>query len=417
MNALGELIRSGVVITVIGILTGMLFYTGFGISGSIFIWLFAVLISVFVWMALFQDHEHIELNYRKITWFTCKTLLILGLYVCYISIIDYYLVELIKLLNLPLENTVYWKVFFGGLVPASIVVWVYGYYSASNHLSNAIRILILSVFILNSNLNDFLYYLFFGKELPERWTWLIQPKFMFGESFTSLELSFWTLGAILMGLIGALFPWEILVANILDSTYDFKKSKKAELIESFVLLVILVVGSVFLMYTRNFIIDNLQTLEKQLISRTTNPKSETGLGAWQALALRTELTSIYERTGAYPISTGNCIDNWDSPLQGLPWEVTSISLENYKSSECNFTPESSGTLLYFSDGTRYALLLDGTSVGTTHPNLYTPRVRDVFWFDSSTDSFWQTWSWDSNMLVYMIDSEKEVTRFELLQST
>jgi hypothetical protein len=389
----------------------LVFLSGFGISGTLILTLFTFIVFLFIWLALFQDHEHISLSYKSITSFVFKYFLILLIFMYWISLCDYYLVELFKIVNINIDKTVYWNVFFGALVGSLITLITFVYYSGSNHLSNSIRISVLAAFIINSNLNDLLYYIIYNQSLPQKWTWLHQPQFLFGDSITSTNVIIWCLISIVMGFVLALLPYEILVSDSIDSNNDFKKSKLGSEFEKIILFILVFasigVGQYFFVPK---IIKNLDNLKKETYI-TAKDKAQsynsasTSDDSILALQIIQELNKTYIQNGSYPISTSNCKDGWDSSFKSLPIK-TSIP---YESKQCEIS-NSNKVVMYYSDGNRFALIMPGQNTSPQHPNLYSPGKRDVKWFDTS-DSFYKSWNWDTTMLVYQYQKNIETTQF------
>ena len=417
MNTFAELLRNALAWIIAGCSVYLLFASGFGLAGYYLVYFFALLLGIFLWTALFQDHEHLFLSYKEILWVVVRFLVILGVLIFWVSVSDYYLVELVKILNFPLENTAYWRVFFGALVPAVITLFGVVYYTASNHLSNTLRMLVLGVYLLNSNLNDFAYYLLFNETLPEEWSWVVQPQFLFGTSPSTTEVALWTGLSLTMGILAAILPYEILVHDTLDSNYDFQKPRLAKFFEG-VLLTAVVAGSAgFGSYFIPLLQDNL--VQTQAAVTVRDPADQTLLTASTstesilALTLIAELQEIYDTTGSYPLSTGNCREEWDSSTLGLPLNtVIPSSVSAVRAENCFLSPDTPA-VMYYSRGTRFALLLPGDGTSPTHPNLYSPERRDVEWFDSG-DYFWQTWDWNTPMLVYLYDAGQNVSEFTIL---
>ena len=412
MTLLAEILRNACAWLIVGASVGLLFWTGFGVNGIALVYFFAALVGVFLLMALFQDDEHLYLSYHEIGWSLVRFLVLLGILGYWVTVADYYLVELIKLFGFSLEQTRYWPVFFGGLVPAALTTTGLTYYVASNHFSNTLRFLVLSVFFLNANLNDLGYYLLFGREFPETWSWVIQPQFLFGLNPTTLEVSLWAGLSIVMGILAALLPYEILILDALDTTFEFRKPRLAKFFEGWILGLSVAATIIFGSFLIPQLQDNLSQIQTDItwqnptetsaLSATASPESIT------ALNLIATLQDTYQRTGAYPESTGNCREDWDSSQNGLPFSTPSLA--PYGSQQNCFLDRDNQTIMYYSDGQRFTLLVPAANTAVNHPYYYLPRVKDVRWYDTP-DFFWQTWSWDTPMLVYFFAEGEDVADF------
>ncbi len=429
MEKIGELLRNTFAIYAYITAITLMALSGFGLSGKYLLIFFSSLLFIFIWHALFQDSEHVKLRYRSIFFFNLKIILVLLGIIAWVSITDYYLVELFKIYAIDISETAYWKIMFGGLIPVILTTFSVLYYIGSNHISNSIRILILSAFFLNSNLNDILYYKLFSEALPNNWTWVTQPKFLFSSSLTKNEVITWMIISLTFGIIAALFPYEILVWNKAEDSNDFKRTNRQRLIEIIILIVftlsniffagkVVTLTQVNLNKIRNEYSKQLQNtsqkIEEQLNKLSLN--NEPLNTEEQRLTIAFEIIQIlqdgYRSTGEYPISTGNCNETWDSSNNGLPFNTVEKIFKDpaeINNDNC-FLDQENSRILYYSDGQQFALLLNGQNINK-NSNLYVPGTNDVSWFDSET-YFNADWEWNTKMLVYMFSKGSEITNIQ-----
>jgi hypothetical protein len=125
------------------------------------------------------------------------------------------------------------------------------------------------------------------------------------------------------------------------------------------------------------------------------------------------LDAYYSINGLYPKSSGNCTESWDSSYNGLSFKIRNQDIhdpEEIKATKCYLEPNNK-TILYYSDGNSYALVVDGQMFDDKNQNIYNPDLNDVYWFNTDT-SFAKSWNWKQKMLVYMFQNGKEITKFK-----
>lgn len=429
MDKVGELLRNPLAIYTYVTSSVLITSSGFGLNGKYLLVFFSSLLIIFTTLALFQDNEHIGLPYKSIFHFNIKIVILLLAALVWISISDFFLVELFKIYAIDISDTVYWNILFGSLVPFFLITSSILYFIGTSHISNSIRIVILSTFFLNSNLNDLLYYKLFSEALPNSWSWVTQPQFMFEGGVSTSELLIWTSVSLVLGIIASMFPYEILVWDKAEESFDFQKTNRQRFIEILV-LIIFVVTNIVLAKTmidrtkenlsdlrRNYnqqLQNTSQKIEQKLtkLSLSNSPLNTGEQRLTVAYEIIQNLQDQYQSNGQYPISIGNCNETWDSSANGLPFNTAERVFKDPAeiNTENCFIDEENSRIMYYSDGNRFALVLNGQNIDK-NSNLYLPNQNDVRWFESET-YFQKDWGWNSQMLVYMFDRGTEVTNIE-----
>jgi hypothetical protein len=419
---------------ILGYASFILLNTGNGLNGIHLLILFIISITPVFLTKLFFHNKVKKIDFH----FNIATLALLVGLITWVSLVDYFFVEIFKITtaNLLENSNVYWLLLFSGITAFFIYSIVVFYFVITRNLQNTIRFLLVSVFILNSALNDFLYYILFNIPLPNEWSWIYQPRFIFGEIITTPQLMFWSLGVFLATVIIYLTPFELLTPNQMENETTDHSKKWVDYIIVIGFFIIGVYHVIFFVPKVKGVIRDLNT-EINLKIDTTNQilkdkVSTNELSADQYKKLSSEiytsklkvlediqkyLTIEYTKNGTYPVSSGNCTQKWDSSNIALPFNNFTPKDPLDKGSACDFKDDSN-PILYYSDGTSYAILMSAQGIeninsyiSATNNYLYIPKKRDVLWFQNEQTRFWRDWQWSSQMIVYMVISEKEVTTF------
>lgn len=408
--------------------------TGRGLSGIYLVGFIIFLLLVFIVLLFLHDKEALRYKMSDKIVLGLEILMISIVVMFWISIIDFYFVEMFKNLKFNLDDNTYWVVFFGGLIPIFFAVISVVYFLGSFHFSNTVRILIFFAFLSNSNLNDFLYYLLLDQSLPSLWPWVCQPVFLFGDSITTVQLLLWTISSILMGFIAFVLPYEALTVDFLDDLSDEKRSTKGKMFQLGFVFIFSVAG---ILYAYNIIPKIKESVylsspltqailkgEVETNSSNNFPEAENNYAELDkerillAEKIIDYLNTYYDENKIYPVSKGNCINEWDSSFTGLSFVVDGIELkdpEQEKSKKCDYT-QASKNILYYSDSKRFALLMPGMTISRDYQNIYIPSHRDVYWFDEDL-MFFRDWSWNASMIVFMYEKGDEVTKFNDLDES
>lgn len=423
------MLKAGTLLSIVVASVALLGMTGRGLSGIYLIGFITFLLAVFMVLVFLHDKE--------ITNYQISDKLILGLEVMmisvvvifWISIIDFYFVETFKNLGLNLKDNTYWVVFFGGLIPIFFSIISVVYFLGSFHFSNTIRILAFFAFLSNSNLNDFLYYILLNQPLPSEWTWIYQPAFLFGNTITSPQLLFWTILSLVMGLIAFLLPYEALTTDYFDDLSDEKRSPKEKRFQLFAVLILSISGIIYaysiipkikMSIDLNSPIRQAESLNQSIKDSLGNfPRAHADFAKSDKDRIELSekivnyLNNQYADNKHYPISSGNCINDWDSSFISLPFTLEDgrsfHDPDQVQSHNCDFTGQSKN-ILYYSDGKRFALLMPGETIADDYKNIYIPAKRDVYWFNENV-GFFKDWKWDVRIMVFMYERGKEVTTF------
>jgi hypothetical protein len=369
--------------------------------------------------------------------FDFTTLFLILLLVIWVSVIDYFFVEIFKITTASLleDSSSYWLLLFSGIIPLFVYSFVTFYFVITRNLSNTIRFILVSIFILNSALNDFLYYWLFNIDLPDKWTWLYQPRILFGETITTEQLYIWMGLNLFAVIVIYLTPFEAITPDNLEVS-DAGHQKKW--IDYMILSILLFGGTwhalTFVPIIKNEIkkidneinlnIKNNQELLDIVNSQDKYPEfyitvSKNVYNAKIELldSVTQYLSEYYSNNGSYPTSTGNCIQQWDSSSIELPFSTFQPKDIFPEGEKCDFS-DNSNPILYYSDGTMYALLVSAQGLELLNNTLseednflYIPEKRDVMWFQNESSYFWKSWKWSSPMIVYMVISEDNITTF------
>jgi hypothetical protein len=429
-----KIIKTILLLLILSAVLLMLGMTGRGLSGLYLVLLTLFLLIIFLFLVFRHDREVVNYKISDKLFLFAEIFLISFVVIFWISINDFYFIEMFKNFGFDFADNTYWVVFFSGTVPIIFTIIAVVYFLGSYHFSNTLRILLLAVFITNSNLNDFLYYLIVNEPLPEVWPWLHQPSFLFDASINTLQLFIWTIFSIVMGFIVFLLPYEALTIDYFDDLADDKRTIKKKLYH--LAFVILFCGlSIYYAYTMIPIIKTsvqangpiAQAMLSGEVKKRVDkvfPEAESYFS--EADKSRIELAkniinylnSYYELKGRYPASKGNCMKDWDSSFYSFPFYIKDFNLvdpEQKKSLKCDFT-EKSKNILYYSDSKRFALVFSGETIPDGYTNLYIPGRRDVYWFSEDV-LFFRDWNWNNKMIVFMYEKGGEVTIFSDLEES
>ncbi|MCK5027562.1 MAG: hypothetical protein KAS07_04030 [Candidatus Pacebacteria bacterium] len=186
---------------------------GHGLSGLYLVVFFVFLTMIFSIFYFIQKKDGGENKWYRFLKFNyeIEVFLLVILALVWISLIDFFLVETFKTLQFDFSDNTYWVVMFGGVAPMFFTIIAMSFFVGTYHISHTVRIIVLSAFLLNANLNDLMYYKLFKLPFPDEWPWLYQPRFLFGEHVSSPELFVWVSIATIMGMIAFAFPYEKLV--------------------------------------------------------------------------------------------------------------------------------------------------------------------------------------------------------------
>lgn len=395
---------------VIGLSTiALIIFNGFGLRGEYIVGYFLLLLVLVIWSCAVNKSQF-TYKLPSIIYFNVKVSVLVGLVIWWVSLADYFLVELFKVTFIPLEDTAYWNVFFGMLIPVFIIFSCALFYFGTHNISYTWRILLLTGFGLASNANDLLYYRIFNIDFPENWSWVVQPRFLFGGEIVTIEVVYWIIICVLMGFVLSCLPLEAV----------FKEQRSIDKSRPRIAFELVIIGSLIFATIIGgsraipLVEENLSDIKKDVISNSLYEGLNTDLvgnETWEAHTLITDLNYYYLDKGSYPLSTGNCTEEWDSSINGFGF-TTTLPIQDlpYDNENCTID-ENSSVIMYYSDGQRFVIVLGADSSPLSHPNLYNPGTNDVEWFESG-DYFGATWDWNTPMLVYMYEQGREVTNFE-----
>lgn len=353
--------------------------------------------------------------------------LIFGLLLYWVSIADYYFVEIFKKTGLDLADNTYWIVYFGLLIPVIIVLINFAYYVGSRNKAQTVRFLVISSFLYNANLNDLLYYAIFRQPFPDKWTWLIQPKYLFGDTINTPQVFLWSLICVSFSIIALLYPFEELTqekTRLILADISGKKTR-VRLTSYYMIIILLFIISFattpFIVQKINTSIDTIPTrkytpLKQVDLTNTLSPNYKLEVQKQRidnVNEINSYLDAYHSINGLYPKSSGNCRESWDSSYNGLPFKIRGQDIrdpEETKATKC-YLENNNKTILYYSDGNNYSLIVDGQMFDDKNQNIYNPDINDVYWFDTQTQ-LGKDWNWKQKMLVYMFKDGKEITKFK-----
>jgi hypothetical protein len=403
----------------------LLFYAGFGVDGR-FVVVFGIVLGLFLFIQGLRKRAITPSSIKNSLQIGGLYYLVFGLLLYWLSIVDYYFIEVFKKIGLDLTDNTYWVLYFGILIPVVIVLINIAYYIGSRNKAHSVRFLVISSFLYNANINDLLYYAIFRQPFPDSWTWLSQPKYLLGSSINTSQVFLWASICVLFSLFALVYPFEELTKekNKLILADISGKKARVRIASHYLMLMILFVIS---FVATPSLVSKVTTSLDAIPSRRLTPLKQIDLTNTLSPNYNTEvqkqridnineinsyLDAYYSINGFYPKSSGNCTESWDSSYNGLSFKIRGQDIhdpEEIKATKCYLEPNNK-TILYYSDGTSYALVVDGQMFDNKAQNLYNPDINDVYWFNTDT-LFGKTWNWKQKMLVYMFKNGTEITKF------
>lgn len=398
----------------------MLALAGYGLNGK-YLMLFGILISIYCCIDLYRLRKYISKILSNSFFLGAKFYIIISIFLYWYTIADYYLIELLKKLDFNTSDNTYWKVVFGGLIPTTLVLQALWYFGSNGQRANTLKIIIASAFLINSNINDLLYYVIFGDELPLAWQWLHQPQYLFGLVVNTDQVLMWALICIAFSVVTFITPFESLTGE------DLNNNQKPSTSQINQLLIYLCTALLLISFSFPTIDAINQSLNKttpyRKISNADVNKNDININpttpqeaARKRLALVDKIVSYldayYSINKSYPLSTSNCQANWDSSEIGLPFQLESTEIRDPEQSdggEC-FIEANNKSIIYYSDGSRFALVADGNTIENETPYLYNSEYNDVRWFDSEIQ-FARDWKWNNKLIVHQYQDGKDITTF------
>lgn len=253
---MSTLARFGAIVSVLITALWLLGLTGRGFEGEHLVYFFAALTALFSIVYLFDGRPRTASFFRF--QFEIEVVMLIATALVWISLFDYYLVETFKTLAFDFGDNTYWVVLFSGFAPMIFVVIALSFFIGTYHIAHTVRIIVLSVYLLNANINDLLYYKLFGQPFPSEWPWLYQPRFLFGEQITTPELFVWVAVASVMGLVAFAFPYERLV----PSQFEYKKDGGEKRARSYELTILVIFFVFSFIYAHQFTQGINESLER-----------------------------------------------------------------------------------------------------------------------------------------------------------
>jgi hypothetical protein len=424
---------------VVGILSiVLLVFVGQGISGAYIVGFFILLVLATFLATTLKIRRAKSANTSEVIpyvkfGFEAESLMLVGGLLLWITLLDFFIIETFKLLNYSFATNTYWVILFGGIVPVAVVAMALAFYIGSQNMANTLRLVILSLFVFHSNVLDLLYYKLFSHPFPTSWPWLYQPKFLFGDAPSTHGVIAWVVIGLVMAVVSFILPYENFTPDKIDLKYDanlpkFNKRLNITLVACFFLFVIVyaipmignIKNSLSVQQTATYgtpvhtdLAISKSDFEPQTSDATVNTVSTRFTDAQKIISL---LNDDFNKKGAYPVSKGNCDEQWDSSYNKLPFEVDGAQVkdpEQASAKDCKLTKDSKN-IWYYSDGNSFALMMSGEAVPASHnQNVYTPGTRDVRWFTKDI-LFYRDWKWNGGIpfLVFMYVKGNEVTTFQ-----
>ena len=401
-------------------------FAGFGLDGR-FVIAFGAVITLFFLIQSARKKAITVYSIRESAQVGGLYYIIFGLLIYWVSIADYYFVEVFKKTGIDLADNTYWVIYFGLLVPVIIILINLAYYIGSRNKAHTIRFLVISSFLYNSNINDLLYYAIFRLPFPDKWTWLVQPRYVFGENITTWQVFAWALICTVFSLLALFYPFEELTREkkkLLLS--DLSGKQTVFRLTSQYLILIAMIGGTFIVTPSvvtkvnsgiaSIPIRRFTPLKQVDLVNTLSPNYNLEVQKQRidkVNEINSYLDAYYSINSKYPKSAGNCIENWDSSYNGLSFKIRGQDIhdpEEVKATKC-FLEGNNKTFMYYSDTKSYALVVDGQVFDDKNQNIYNPLINDVYWFDTDT-TFAGTWNWKQKLLVYMFREGTEITKFK-----
>lgn len=172
--------------------------------------IFFILYFFYLFILLFLQNELVHrIRFHKINLsFEFEVLLAIIAVIACVAVLDFSVVETFKRVpNFPNDST-YWRNLFNVFLPVLWGVLGFVYHLGGGSIGNAIKIVIVGVFLEYSTINDFLYYLLNATPLPDKWTWLATPQFLFGSTITTPQLTLWLLLMLALAIVVLLLPLD-----------------------------------------------------------------------------------------------------------------------------------------------------------------------------------------------------------------
>jgi hypothetical protein len=405
---------------------GLMVFAGFGVDGR-FVTGFGIIFTIFLCIQAARKKAITLVSIKHSLQTGGLYYLIFGLLLYWISIADYYFVEVFKKTGLDLADNTYWVVYFGFLIPTVIVLINFAYYIGSRNKAQTVRFLVISSFLYNANINDLLYYAIFQQSFPDKWTWLTQPVYLFGRSINTSQVFLWATICILFSFAALLYPFEELTKEKTRLILADISGKKTQIRLASYYILILTLFAASLAITP-FAVQRINNSINSVPSRKYTPLKQVDLTNTLSpnynLAVQKQridnvneinsyLDAYHSINGLYPKSSGNCRESWDSSYNGLSFKIRGQDIhdpEEPKATKCALE-ENNKTIFYYSDGSNYSLLVDGQMFDDKNQNIYNPNLNDVYWFDTQT-LLGKDWNWKQKMLVYMFKNGTEITKFK-----
>jgi hypothetical protein len=420
-----KILNSFFLFSIISASLALLYFTGRGLSGVFVLLFFLFLLLVFLLSGHLRSKEILNKGLAKKSLLLVQLFLLASVTIAWLSINDFFFVEMLKNFAFDFSDNTYWIIFFSGILPIIFISFPIIYFLGSRNPGNSIRILVFLSIFANSNLNDILYYRLLGEPFPELWTWLYQPAFIFGSELRTSQVIIWCLLTILMSLFAFFLPYEALFNKEAEEEERERPYSKLSLF----VVIVFSVASMLVAYDtipkiKNSLFVNGPAFKNQqneeLVEkiRKSFPDSDESFSALDierielAKKIIFQLNDGYFKDKTYPLSQGNCVNKWDSSFADLPFSVDGQKVMDPGATindSCDFA-KGAKNILYYSDGQRFALLLDGDTIPKDYENLYIPGERDVYWFDEDI-RFYRDWSWNDKMIVFMYKKGEGITVF------
>ncbi len=170
--------------------------------------LFAYFIYLILLLLLHTELVHGLRFFKARFSFEIEILIIFIILLTVIAMLDFSVVETFKKIsNFPYDSS-YWYNLFNILIPLICAAVGTAYYLGKRSIGDGIKIFLAGLYMGYSALNDYLYYLLNSAGLPDKWTWLATPRFLFGVDITTNQLIVWTVIMMSMALIILSLPLD-----------------------------------------------------------------------------------------------------------------------------------------------------------------------------------------------------------------
>lgn len=190
-------------------------------------WYFLIyFVYLLILLALQNIFIH-KIPFHKINFsFDVEALIALAVIMVFVSLVDFSVVETFKKLPDFPYNSTYWRNLFNIFLPILWVVMGFMFHLGGGRVGATLKIIIAGFYVEYSALNDFLYYLLNGERLPDKWTWIQAPQFIFGYSITTGQLALWLIIMLIFTFIILLLPLDSFIKDNI-----FQKNKITQTID------------------------------------------------------------------------------------------------------------------------------------------------------------------------------------------